>query len=338
MGRFQAPASGVSQLAELDDVDLTLEDGPVNTAELVHNGSSWVGRIPLPFGGQAGGVPAGAVWASGTNFPGSTNSLNAHAAAGDSMYVLDPNATTPFTLYRYDVLDDTWTALAVMPTDTVTSNLAYVAGVLVCPGVSGTYIYHPDTDTWTTRAATTVVPDIEQGHGITLGNRAVFIVCDQAETIYVASYDPLADSWTAGDQLAQDNNRASLEVAELDGYAYLVGGQAFASGGNDEIAEVWRWSPAAQWQQRTDLPDPRANHMLAAVNGLLYALGGTDSTGTPRADMDVYNPTANAWEQLGAIHDIPADTFTGACEGIGTRIVLAAGAGPINNRATRIYG
>jgi len=52
----------------------------------------------------------------------------------------------------------------------------------------------------------------------------------------------------------------------------------------------------SHWQSRLDLiPPERRAHAVAAIDHLIYAMGGSPSSGVRIADTDEYNPRTNAW-------------------------------------------
>ena len=49
------------------------------------------------------------------------------------------------------------------------------------------------------------------------------------------------------------------------------------------------------WSSRTPMPTGRYFHAAAAVNGVIYAVGGRLSNGTGTTSVQAYNPTNNTW-------------------------------------------
>src|SRR5437762_1049 len=67
---------------------------------------------------------------------------------------------------------------------------------------------------------------------------------------------------------------------------------------------------------------------LAAVEGsdrMIYAIGGTDATGTPLATVEMYNPTTNAWRTATPL-PMPV-TGLAAATGADGRIYVVGGTG-----------
>lgn len=55
--------------------------------------------------------------------------------------------------------------------------------------------------------------------------------------------------------------------------------------------------PNARWQERAALPRPRADFAVAALDGRLYVIGGSDS-GAVSGALDRYDPANNVWVPL----------------------------------------
>jgi N-acetylneuraminic acid mutarotase len=56
-----------------------------------------------------------------------------------------------------------------------------------------------------------------------------------------------------------------------------------------------RFTTETSWLSRTPLPSARRGLSAAAANGLLYAIGGTNSAGTALTSVQGYNPSTNSW-------------------------------------------
>src|SRR5258708_32979901 len=66
---------------------------------------------------------------------------------------------------------------------------------------------------------------------------------------------------------------------------YVLGGAAGAF-----LGDVFAYDPPTDmWTAQAPLPTARANVMVAAVGGILYAVGGQDSSGL-LADVEAYDP------------------------------------------------
>ncbi len=89
------------------------------------------------------------------------------------------------------------------------------------------------------------------------------------------------------------NFREQVGIGVLDGKLYVVGGWSDQS--NSEVNTVERYNPRTGiWETLTPMPSPRQDPQVAALNGLLYVLGGDDLNGTV-SRMEVYDPETDSW-------------------------------------------
>ena len=61
------------------------------------------------------------------------------------------------------------------------------------------------------------------------------------------------------------------------------------------VNDAVRFTTATSWATRAPLPTPRRGHAVWATNGLVYAIGGTNSAGAALTSVQAYNPTTNTW-------------------------------------------
>src|SRR6267378_3458584 len=52
---------------------------------------------------------------------------------------------------------------------------------------------------------------------------------------------------------------------------------------------------SGSWTTKAPMPTARDGLGVAAVNGMLYAVGGFNSSGLPVATLEAYDPTTNTW-------------------------------------------
>jgi hypothetical protein len=111
---------------------------------------------------------------------------------------------------------------------------------------------------------------------------------------FMTEYDPKADSWR--ERARAPEGLTHQGIAVLDGKIYLAGGFA---GGHHTLpsAGVYSYDPATDhWRTLAPLSAPRGAIALAAVGGMIHAIGGRimGEEGT-LATHEVYNPAANSW-------------------------------------------
>jgi N-acetylneuraminic acid mutarotase len=118
------------------------------------------------------------------------------------------------------------------------------------------------------------------------------------ETIYafgpsgaVQAYDARSDRWSLAGTMPTPRQAAAAEVG---GAIYVVGGYATAP-----VAALERFAPATNtWVARRSMPRPRAFLGAAALDGMVYALGGFECTtcqSRATSSVDRYDPTTDTW-------------------------------------------
>jgi hypothetical protein len=135
--------------------------------------------------------------------------------------------------------------------------------------------------------------------------------------LILLSHAPLAAQWS--ELRAIDGDRASPELAYLDGRLYLFGGFSFYNrDGALTSARVLDLATGI-WKPIASMPEPRANGYAAAVDGKIYLIGGTQG---PELALQVlqYDPASDSYSQRTPM-PTPAFSFAGAVVG-GTIYVI----------------
>lgn len=107
------------------------------------------------------------------------------------------------------------------------------------------------------------------------------------------AYDPATNSWTEKAPMPLAADSGSNNVAVVNGTLYVIGG---ASNGFCTSA-VQIYNPTSNsWTFGASMPTPTCHAAVAAVNGLIYAFGGTDtSSSVAYKTVAIYDPIANTW-------------------------------------------
>jgi len=294
------------------------------------------GKIYL-FGGNPigeNGAPPGLVqvydaatdtWAKKKNMPFATH----HAAAAESrgkIYLfggagqLEPRGPNQIPLnnaWEYDPANDSWKALAPMPTARmapvaaeVGGKLYVIGGVSVHPGaklvslgrtvphrsLNTNELYDPETNKWETRmtlptARNHAAAGVVGGKIYVIGGRlASANVSSGSNTDVVEVYDPAADTWGAAG-LRMPTARSGMGWATYKGRIYIAGGEIYDYHMLAAVRAVEAYDPAAnQWFTLPTMPTARHGVNVAAIGNRLYVIGGhlqSSALGGEGANTDV---------------------------------------------------
>jgi N-acetylneuraminic acid mutarotase len=90
--------------------------------------------------------------------------------------------------------------------------------------------------------------------------------------------------------------RSHLSIGEVNGILYAVGGYKSRTCCPDPfIATVEAYNPATDtWSSKAAMPTARGDLGVGVVNGILYAVGGQDSSGS-LATVEAYDPLTDTW-------------------------------------------
>ena len=238
----------------------------------------------------------GYTWQLGAQMPEGRQEL-ATGALNGKMYVLggyEPGANSTATVQVYNPTTDTWTFAHDLPYP-VNHNAAAVAGGKLYSfgaGAGETFVYDPNSDSWSGRASSHYV------HSFTA---AVGVIDDK---IYVAGgtgtpsqrelevYDLVANTWTIKAPMSVHRNHTAGGV--IDGKFYVVGGRIM-----DSTNALEMYDPQTNtWSTRAPMPTPRSGIAAAVVNNELWVFGGEDVPELAlHAEVEVYNPVSNSWRQ-----------------------------------------
>lgn len=113
----------------------------------------------------------------------------------------------------------------------------------------------------------------------------------------VDAYDPVTTAWTTKAPLPTP--RHGLGVGTVDGVIYAIGGAGAFTGNHEATnykATVEAYDPVADsWTTKAPMPTPRYGLGVGVVTGVLYAVGGEDSSHAALATVEAYDPATNSW-------------------------------------------
>lgn len=203
--------------------------------------------------------------------------------------------------WEYDPADDSWNALAPMPTKRGSPVAAAVDGKIYVIGgatmhegsdaavihparphraVGTNEVYDPETDTWETltpmptarnHAAVGVVDGMIYVIGGRLG--AAFIT-RASNTDIVEVYDPDTDQWGAL-RAPMPTARSALAAGTHDGKIYVAGGEVQTPNMLGAFRAFEAYDPASNsWSILPPIPFPRHGHAGGIVDGRFHVVSG----------------------------------------------------------------
>lgn len=171
--------------------------------------------------------------------------------------------------------------------------------------------YDPAADTWTSMAQ---LPTARAGVGlVAAANGKIYAIGGAvnrrrgvdappifAPSAAVEEYDPATNIWTS--KAAMPTARSVLGVAAAaNGKIYAIGGSVIVTQGTEfptfgPASTVEEYDPATNtWATRTPMPTARSGlGVVAASNGRLYAVGGSD-VASVLPTVEEYDPATNRW-------------------------------------------
>lgn len=110
----------------------------------------------------------------------------------------------------------------------------------------------------------------------------------------VEAYDPSTDWWFT--KAPMPTARAGLAATAVNGIIYAIGGGGTVAGNAAGMSTVEAYNPTTDtWSTKAAMPTARTWLASAAVNGIIYAMGGQDSSGNASSKMEAYDPATDTW-------------------------------------------
>src|SRR5580704_13235748 len=231
-------------------------------------------------------------------------------------------AWTPIdNAFEYDPVQDSWKALAPMPTKrgaavaaTVAGKMYVIGGATTAPGATSPSIhptvaqrvlntveeYDPETNTWRTRAAMPTprnhtAAGVVNGKIYVIGGRigAAFIAAS-SDLANVEAYDPATDTWS-GPLSKMPTARSGLDVGVYKGRIYVAGGENQDFFQHTAYHAFEAYDPATNtWSILTPMAIGPHGVAGGVVGNRFYAISGdVQSSGT---GVMVSTPSADAFE------------------------------------------
>ena len=222
------------------------------------------------------------------------------ALLGDELYVVGGDSTSgPRSVAEiYDVRGNIWRPAVALPVALQHFGMAELNGKLYVAGgheavpvrraddfgglggapaaanpagggdTDNVWIYDPNVGTWVPGPA---MPAARAGHGLVAVDGKLYAIGGRGEgASRVFVFDPAGDSWSvSGSSMPSPRVAAAYAVA---------GGQVYAIGGLDggaASARVDIFNPSnGSWRSGPALPEARAGHVAAVLDGRLHVTGG----------------------------------------------------------------
>ncbi len=240
----------------------------------------------------------------------------------------------------YDPGNDTWSVVARLPYRRSNAHAAALHESIYFAGGSDQDLYTSSVIAFTPKlrasrsvadtcptlhnSAKAPIPNARGGMAAGEIGGIVYVAGGSADTMerIVATneaYDPIADSWTARAPMPVGREMRGSNNAVVDGMLYAIGGNSKGYCSNLNQA----YDPKTDsWSTRAPMPTPRCHLAVVALDGLIYALGGTNTNGSIKyATVEVYDPSTDTWTTAAALptgrQDLAAVALNGIVYAIG---------------------
>lgn len=264
--------------------------------------------------------PTTDTWAKKADMPGG-RAAHAACASNGKIYVIGGvsriGGPAISVVEEYDPATDSWTRKADMPTARThfgwgaVNGKIYAIGGSTGPsnGLSTVEAYDPATNTWSTKAdmptaRTYLAASVENGKIYAIGGA----LSHSGPMANVEEYNPATNEWTPKRRM--QIGRLGLSTTASNGKFYAIGGAFidYCCGPAATLAYIEEYDTVTDtWTVKSDMPTARAWLATSAVNGKIYAIGGTtiQSVVGIVATMEEYTP-----ETVTSIEDKAADVPT----------------------------
>ena len=197
-----------------------------------------------------------------------------------------------------------WSLVAPMPTARTYPGAGIVDGIVyVVGGYSPGEVlptleaYDPGSNTWASRAS---MPAPRGGIAVAVVNGVLYAMGGADFTGYlgtVEAYDPGTNSWSSRSPMPTPRFGAGVGV--VDGIIYVVGGDSGNAPRTYGTATVEAYDPATDsWTTRASMSIPRLAPGVAALGGLIYAVGGDSASPAGVgvvARVETLDPAGTRW-------------------------------------------
>ncbi len=242
---------------------------------------------------------------------------------------------------KADQSQDSWSALASMPTPRGSFGLAVVNGKIYAIGglngnnlpVSTNEEYDPMTDTWTSKMP---MPTPRNGFAIVVYQNKIYVIGGTVGNGFVGNnevYNPATNTWET--ETSMPTPRADLSASVVGDKIYLIGGKKYVSiapfFNETNLNEVYDPTNDA-WSAKTPIPTPVQGYSSAVFNDKIYIMGGSLGA-TPLENSQitgatqVYSPENDNWTLSANLANVDSYGAAATTEGYmaPVRIFVAGG-------------
>lgn len=208
---------------------------------------------------------------------------------------------------RLEFLDDricpsTWVTEPPMPAGLFLPASASINGLLYVVGgntdgyssgdVNTLQVYNRATNSWTNKAQ---MPYAGNGMSASVIDGLLYVAGganSNGNNAALEVYNPATDTWTAKANMLASESGGSFS-AVVNGILYVMGGNNNGSASS----YVQAYDPKSDtWSFKSSLPVATCDQTVVSLNGLIYVIGGTNTSGTSAYPyVQVYNATSDSW-------------------------------------------
>jgi hypothetical protein len=153
---------------------------------------------------------------------------------------------------------------------------------------------------------------------LVLAALSLVVVAAVVGTLGAGADDAEAAPWTFGESMSQ--RRSYVAAADIGGMIYAAGGMVGETGRPLDL--LARYDPTTDsWETLQRLPEPVRAGAAAAVDGVLYVIGGSTAEGNTTA-VRAYDPDADEWTDRAPL---PEPRFNHAAVALDGKIYVLGG-------------
>jgi serine/threonine protein kinase/N-acetylneuraminic acid mutarotase len=239
----------------------------------------WMSKAPMPIGRDNFGAAFlnGRIYAFGGQ--GNSGQVDAYDPMSDS-WSTGPSMSSARTNFR-----------AV----TLNGSIYFAGGQDESSHLSSVVTFTPcaDNGRWTTKAP---MPTARKAAAIAQIDGTIFVVGGFSGPLHFhannEAYDLASNTWTTRAPMPTARELSGTNGAVVAGKMYVIGGSnGYVTSANEA------YDPKTDtWTTRAPMPTPRALLAVVALDGLIYAVGGTNTSSSIRYQtVEVYNPVSDTW-------------------------------------------